>query len=75
MVKCLNSRADTGFLPPPGGEQAADRVTSYSEKKAGNFIFSFCKKKVYVNIGFSESTFFLVILFKKTQKQQQKKKH
>ena len=31
MEKCRTKRGDTAFLPPPGGAQAADRVTSWGD--------------------------------------------
>ena len=33
MAKWRKNLGDTGFLPPPGGAQAADNVTSCQRKK------------------------------------------
>lgn len=51
MEKCRNNLGDTGFLPPPGGEQAAARVTSCNRKNCLSQCTKLCS---------SASAFFLL---------------
>lgn len=51
MAKCRKNRGETGFLPPPGGAQAADNVTSCQQQKAPQLyiknIIGIINKKIF----------------------------